>query len=90
MDTEVDVPNPKLVLIPGMFAEVDLTLSHRNGVLSVPIPAVDLGSDQSSGQVVVVTPENRIEIRKVQLGITRCKQYRNPIWLARRGTGGDK
>jgi RND family efflux transporter MFP subunit len=69
MDTEVDVPNPKLVLIPGMFAEVDLTLSHRHGVLSVPIPAVDLGSDPSSGQVAVVTPENRIEIRKVQLGL---------------------
>jgi len=69
MDTEVDVPNPKLVLIPGMFAEVDLTLSHRHGVLSVPIPAVALGSDPSSGQVAVVTPENRIEIRKVQLGL---------------------
>jgi RND family efflux transporter MFP subunit len=69
MDTEVDVPNPKLVLIPGMFAEVDLTLSHRNGVLSVPIPAVDLGSDPSSGQVAVVTPENRVEFRKVQLGL---------------------
>jgi RND family efflux transporter MFP subunit len=69
MDTEVDVPNPKLVLIPGMFAEVNLTLTRREGVLSVPIPAVDLGSDASSGQVVVVTPENRIEIRKVQLGL---------------------
>lgn len=69
MDTEVDVRNPSLILIPGMFAEVNLTLSHRSGVLSVPIPAVDVGSDQSSGQVVVVTPENRIEIRKVQLGL---------------------
>ena len=26
MDTEVDVPNPSLVLMPGMYAEVDLTL----------------------------------------------------------------
>ena len=30
MDTEVDVPNPSLVLIPGMYAEVDLTLARRN------------------------------------------------------------
>jgi membrane fusion protein, multidrug efflux system len=30
---------------------------------------VDVGSDESSGQVVVVTPENRIEIRKVQIGL---------------------
>ncbi|HXJ38875.1 MAG TPA: efflux RND transporter periplasmic adaptor subunit, partial [Bryobacteraceae bacterium] len=29
MDTEVDVPNPGLVLIPGMYAEVDLTLDKR-------------------------------------------------------------
>jgi RND family efflux transporter MFP subunit len=70
MDTEVDVSNPSRVLIPGMFAEVNLTLAHRTGVLAVPIPAVDLsGSDESSGEVVVVTPENRIDIRKVQLGL---------------------
>jgi RND family efflux transporter MFP subunit len=69
MDTEVDVENPSLALIPGMFAEVDLTLSHRSAALAVPIPAVELGADDSSGQVVVVTPENRVEIRKVKLGI---------------------
>jgi RND family efflux transporter MFP subunit len=69
MDTEVDVPNSSLVLIPGMYAEVDLTLEHRNRVLTVPIPAVDLSSDESSGQVTVVTPENRVELRKVNLGL---------------------
>jgi RND family efflux transporter MFP subunit len=69
MDTEVDVPNPSLVLIPGMYAEVDLNLDSRRGVLVVPVPAVDVGSDESSGQVVVVTAENHIEIRKVQLGL---------------------
>jgi len=69
MDTEVDVTNPSLVIIPGMYAEVDLNLASRNGVLVVPIPAVDVGSDESSGQVAVVTPENHIEIRKVQLGL---------------------
>jgi RND family efflux transporter MFP subunit len=75
MDTEVDVPNPSLILIPGMFAEVNLTLARRSGVLTVPIPAVDLGSDESSGQVVVVTPENRIEIRKVQLGLQNANSF---------------
>jgi macrolide-specific efflux system membrane fusion protein len=49
---------------------VNLTLASRNGVLAVPIPAVDLnGSDESLGQVAVVTSENRIEIRKVELGL---------------------
>jgi RND family efflux transporter MFP subunit len=69
MDTEVDVPNPSLVLIPGMYAEATLTLDHRSAVLTAPIAAVDLAADESSGQVIVVTAENRIEVRKVQIGI---------------------
>jgi RND family efflux transporter MFP subunit len=69
MDTEVDVPNPNLVLIPGMYAQASLTLDRRDRVLTIPVPAVDFGSDEISGQVVVVTPENRIEMRKVQLGL---------------------
>jgi len=69
MDTEVDVPNPSLVLIPGMYAEVDLTLEHRAAALTVPIPAVDLDNGGASGQVRVVTGDNRIEVRKVQVGL---------------------
>ena len=68
MDTEVDVPNPDLVLIPGMYAQADLTTDQHNAVLTIPIPAVDFGSDEMSGQVAVVTPGNRIDVRKVQLG----------------------
>src|SRR5712692_5157041 len=63
MDTEVDVPNPSLVLIPGMYAEVNLTLDRRQSVLAVPVTALD------GDQVTVVTPENRIEVRKVTLGL---------------------
>jgi len=63
MDTEVDVPNPTLVLIPGMYAEVNLQLDRRQGVLAVPVTAVD------GDQVTVVTPENRIEKRNVRLGL---------------------
>jgi len=69
MNTEVDVPNPSLTVIPGMYAEVTLTLEQRKHVLTVPIPAVDLSSDDSSGQVTLVTPENHIELRKVNLGL---------------------
>jgi RND family efflux transporter MFP subunit len=70
MDTEVDVPNPSLLLIPGMFAEVNLTLLSRNGVVAIPIPAVDWsGGDESSGQDVILTPEDRTEIRSVKLGL---------------------
>ena len=69
MDTEVDVPNPSLILIPGMYAEVDLTLERRRQVLAVPVMAVDLDSTGGAGQVMVVTPNNRVERRKVTLGI---------------------
>jgi len=69
MDTEVDVPNPEMVLIPGMYAEANLRLDHRNAAITIPILAVDIGNDETSGQLMVVTPENRIEVRKVQLGL---------------------
>jgi RND family efflux transporter MFP subunit len=68
MDTEVDVPNPNLILIPGMYAEVNLTLERRKQVLAVPVMAVDLDKE-GSGQVMIVTPNNRVERRKVTLGI---------------------
>jgi len=69
MDTEVDVPNPTLVLIPGMYAEVDLTLDSRHGILAVPVTAVDMGSDDSSGKVAVVTTDNHVDLRSVKLGL---------------------
>jgi RND family efflux transporter MFP subunit len=75
MDTEVDVPNPSLLLIPGMYAEVNLTLDRRNKVLAIPVLAVDLDNSDTrpgaaqTGQVLVVTPNNRVEKRKVTLGI---------------------
>jgi RND family efflux transporter MFP subunit len=74
MDTEVDVPNPKLILIPGMYAEVNLTLDNRHDVLSVPVSAVDPDEDTGaahakSGKVVVITAANRLEPRRVLLGL---------------------
>ena len=75
MDTEVDVPNPSLVLIPGMYAEVNLTLDRRAKVLAIPVMAVDMDNSDAQpgaaqiGQVLIVTPNNRVEKRKVTLGI---------------------
>ncbi len=41
MDTEVDVPNPYLILVPGMYADVKLCLQRSNNALAVPLDAVD-------------------------------------------------
>ncbi len=68
MDTEVDVMNPTLVLVPGMYAEVDLTLNRRNAVLAVPVMAIDRDAE-NAGRVMVVTPNNRVENRKIKLGL---------------------
>jgi len=68
MDTEVDVPNPDLVLIPGMYAEVNLTLDRRDAVLVVPVTAVDRDGD-AAGRVMVITANNRVEPRTITLGL---------------------
>ena len=41
MDTEVDVQNPSLTLIPGMYAEVNLHIAESRDALAVPLDAVD-------------------------------------------------
>ena len=70
MDTEVDVPNPNLVLIPGMYAEVDLTLHERIRVLTLPVTAVDVdGTNTSQGRVLVVAANNRVQARSIALGM---------------------
>jgi RND family efflux transporter MFP subunit len=67
MHTEVDVANPKRVLIEGMYAEATLGLDHKNAALVVPLQAVDHQGDRTV--VMVVTPANKIEERTATLGV---------------------
>jgi len=67
MDTEVDVPNPTLTLIPGMYAEVNLRVEERRDALSVPLDAVDRNG--SSLRVYTVTTQGLIHIVPVTLGL---------------------
>jgi RND family efflux transporter MFP subunit len=69
MDTEVDVSNPSLLLIPGMYAEVNLTLDRRSNALAIPVSAVDAGTEPNTGRVMVITSEKQVESRKVSLGL---------------------
>jgi len=67
MDTEVDVPNPSLTLVPGMYAEVNLRVEERRGVVAVPLDAVDRGA--TAARVFAVMPGGMIHIAPVTLGL---------------------
>ncbi len=67
MHTEVDVKNPKGTLVQGMYAEISLVLTEKNSALTVPIQAVVRNGSEAT--VFVVNGQNRIEERKVQLGM---------------------
>jgi len=67
METEVDVPNANMTLVPGMYAEANLTLEHREKALAIPLMALSTQGDKSS--VFVVNGDNKVEERQVKLGI---------------------
>jgi len=67
MDTEVDVQNPSLTLIPGMYAEVNLHIAESRGALTVPLDAVDRST--AAARVYVVVPPGVIHIVPVTLGL---------------------
>lgn len=67
MHTEVDVPNPSRVLIPGLYAEATLRLEQKNDALVVPLQAVSQTADRAI--VLIVDTNNKIAERKVTLGL---------------------
>jgi RND family efflux transporter MFP subunit len=66
MDTEVDVQNPTLTLIPGMYAEVNLHIAESRGALAIPLDAVDRSTP---GARAFVVAEGVIRIVPVTLGL---------------------
>jgi len=67
MHTEVDVSNNDRVLMPGLYADADLTLEHKEDILSVPLQAVNHENDKTT--VFVVNANGEIEDRPLSLGI---------------------
>ena len=67
MHTEVDVENPKRLLVPGSYAEADLTLEQKNGVAAVPVQALNHEGDKTT--VYVVDANGKVEDRPVTLGL---------------------
>jgi RND family efflux transporter MFP subunit len=68
MHTEVNVPNPDYVLVPGMYATVEIPLQTAQGVLAVPLQTVQ-ASGEGQGSVLVVGSDNKIQKRDVTTGI---------------------
>jgi len=66
MMTELEVLNPNLEIMPGMYAIVILKLQKRPHVLSIPTQAV---SGEAKSTVYVVNANHEIEQRAVTLGL---------------------
>lgn len=67
MHTEVDVPNRDGSIVSGMYANVTLTLSHKDDALVVPVQAI--AHDGSQNSVLVVNSRDQVEEKNVQLGL---------------------
>jgi RND family efflux transporter MFP subunit len=66
MRTEIDLPNPKERLYPGMYAEVSLEMNRRPDALTVPAAAVDSDAD---GSFVDTIANNRIARLAITTGL---------------------
>lgn len=72
MTTEIEVDNPNLELVPGMYASVSIPVDVHTNTLAVPIQAVPPGETTS---VYVVNVQNKIEERPVKLGIDTPTEF---------------
>jgi RND family efflux transporter MFP subunit len=73
MTTEIEVPNPNLELVPGMYATVNLKVQRRPKALAVPTEAV--AGDKKATTVFVVNSGQQIEERTVTLGLETPTSY---------------
>jgi RND family efflux transporter MFP subunit len=67
MHTEVDVPNPQRLLLPGLYAEAELRLDQQADVPAVPVQALNHDGNQTT--VFVVDADKQLEDRTVQVGL---------------------
>ena len=72
MITEIEVANPGLELVPGMYASVILKVEKHRQALAVPTEAV---SGEKNPTVFVVNGEEKIEERAVKLGMETPDKY---------------
>jgi RND family efflux transporter MFP subunit len=64
--TELYLPNPDGVLLPGMYVQVKITVGRENPGVLIPARTLVLGKE--GPRVVVVTAARTVELRPVKLG----------------------
>jgi RND family efflux transporter MFP subunit len=67
MHTEVDVPNPERVMMPGLYAEAEVGLDQKDNVPTVPLQAVSHQGNKTT--VLVVNRDAEVEERTAELGL---------------------
>ncbi|HEY1901478.1 MAG TPA: efflux RND transporter periplasmic adaptor subunit [Terracidiphilus sp.] len=67
METEIDVDNRDLSISPGMYANAQMQLAHRENVTTVPVEALVLKGSQDT--VYLLDGDNRIHFRNVEVGL---------------------
>jgi RND family efflux transporter MFP subunit len=67
METEIDFDNRDGHLIPGMYAESQISLHAKKDALTIPLEAVARNGDETT--VLAVNAQNIIEVRQVKLGM---------------------
>ena len=71
MDTQVDVVNPNFILVPGMYAEVNLRLEEHDNALSVPVDSVD---GTGAAARVLVVRDGRLHATPVVTGLETAQR----------------
>lgn len=66
MLVEIRVPNPDRTLLPGMYAQVDLSSARTNPPLLIPGDSLIVRADGT--QVAVVRSDHTVHIQKIQVG----------------------
>jgi multidrug efflux pump subunit AcrA (membrane-fusion protein) len=63
---EVQVPNPNAALLPGMYAQVDLSSARPTPPLLIPGDALVVLQDGT--QVALVGPDHTVHMQKIVVG----------------------
>jgi RND family efflux transporter MFP subunit len=80
---EVHVPNPDGALLPGMYAQVDLSSSRTDPPMLIPSEALIVRGDGTT--VALVRPNHTVHLQKIQIG----RDYGDRIEVSGGLTEGD-